>query len=77
VNPRLRKLIGAFAFLFGLALYAFIAAGLGNWLLPNDAIGWTVIYFVIMGFAWVPLFVPLVRWMEYGKFRPKSEDSAD
>lgn len=74
MSPRIRKLIGAFAFLIGLALYAILAAALGNWIIPSDAVGWTIVYFIFMGFVWVPLFVPLVRWMEHGSFKPKFGD---
>ncbi|MEN8723123.1 MAG: DUF2842 domain-containing protein [Alphaproteobacteria bacterium] len=77
MGPRLRKLIGAIAFLFGLTIYAFVAAGLGNALLPPDTVGWAVVYFIIAGVAWVPLFVPLVRWMEYGSFRKPGAGATD
>ncbi len=77
MGPRLRKLIGAFVFLIGLTVYAFAAAGLGNILLPPDTVGWAVVYFIVAGIAWVPLFVPLVRWMEYGSLRRPGSDQTD
>jgi hypothetical protein len=61
-----RQLIGAIAALAFVALYIVVAVAVADLLPDNRAV--QLIYFVIVGIGWgVPL-VPLLSWMENGKF---------
>ncbi|MEZ5894249.1 MAG: DUF2842 domain-containing protein [Parvularculaceae bacterium] len=60
--PRLKKLIGFFAFLPALALYFVAAAALGE-RVPNIQI-LKVLYFIAAGIAWAFPARYLMRWME-------------
>lgn len=67
-NPRLRKLIGAFVFLAILLVYAMFIMMLGTYVIPHNI--WAELpFYIVSGLAWVPLVMPLIRWMETGKWR--------
>lgn len=73
-----RKPFGAIALIIGITLYVALvglASGyVGGWPILAQA----VLYFVL-GLAWVPLFMPLVRWIETGRFtkpRPPATPAA-
>ncbi len=70
-----RQLIGAIAALAFVAFYIVVAVAVADLLPDNRAL--QLIYFVIVGIGWgVPL-VPLLSWMENGKFefRKRLRDS--
>ena len=60
---RLRKLIGAFALIALVIVWALVAMALAQTVLPSVS-GWVaVIYYVVAGLGWVLPAMPLVRWM--------------
>lgn len=67
MGPRLRKIIGGLAMLVFLALYVALAVTLVD-RLPNW--GWLKgLYFIVVGIAWgIPL-IPLLTWMDKGRWR--------
>jgi hypothetical protein len=67
MGPRLRKLIGGLAMLVFLGLYVAAAVTLVD-RLPNW--GWLKgLYFIVVGIGWgIPL-IPLLTWMDKGKWR--------
>lgn len=67
MGPRLRKLIGGLAMLVFLALYVALAVTLVDYL-PRW--GWLKgLYFIVVGIAWgIPL-IPLLTWMDKGRWR--------
>jgi hypothetical protein len=67
MGPRLRKLIGGLGILVFLGLYVVAAVSLVD-LLPDW--GWLKgLYFVIVGLAWGLPLIPLLTWMDRGKWR--------
>lgn len=75
-NPRLRKLIGVFAFLAVLTFYVLFIMVLGTYVVPHNI--WIELpFYILAGVAWVPLVMPLILWMETGKWRkPKADKTA-
>jgi hypothetical protein len=67
MNIRTRKAVGAVAMLSFLAFYVLVAATLAGHLPDNRAAH--MAFFVIAGMAWCLPLVPLVYWMENGRFR--------
>lgn len=67
MGPRLRKLLGGIAMLAFLIVYVIAAISLAD-LLPDW--GWLkLLFFVAAGIAWgVPL-IPLLTWMDRGRWR--------
>lgn len=64
MNPRIKKLIGAFIMLGFVVLYIFIIAGLAPRILTGANKVVELSFYIIAGIAWaLPLF-PLVKWME-------------
>jgi hypothetical protein len=64
---RLRKLIGAVALILLVVLWALVAMALAQSpaLKANGAI--EVLYYVVAGLGWVPVAMPLVKWMSGGR----------
>jgi hypothetical protein len=61
MSPRIKKVVGSFAILLFLAIYAMAAVSLHE-LLP-DSFLLELVYFAVAGTAWgVPL-IPLLSWM--------------
>jgi hypothetical protein len=67
MGPRTRKLIGGLAMLVFLVVYVALAIILVDFL-PHW--GWLKgLYFVVVGIGWgIPL-IPLLTWMDKGKWR--------
>jgi len=60
---RLRKLIGAFALLALVVIWALLAMALAQSVLTSVS-GWVAaIYYVIAGMGWILPAMPLIRWM--------------
>ena len=60
---RLRKLIGAFALIALVVVWALTAMALAQTVLTSVS-GWAAaIYYVVAGLGWVLPAMPLVRWM--------------
>lgn len=70
MNPRLRKLIGAVGMLGFVLVYALVAMSLADSRPVNEApeLLRTAIY-VVLGLAWILPMMPLIVWMEHGRFR--------
>ena len=69
MNPRIRKAVGAFAMLAFVVLYAFVAMALADSRPVNEApaVVRTIVY-MVLGLAWVLPMMPLIVWMERGRF---------
>jgi hypothetical protein len=60
---RLRKLIGAFALIALVIVWALLAMALAQTALTSVS-GWiAAIYYVVAGLGWVLPAMPLIRWM--------------
>jgi len=60
---RLRKLIGAFALIALVIVWALLAMALAQTTLTSVS-GWVAaIYYVVAGLGWVLPAMPLIRWM--------------
>jgi hypothetical protein len=60
---RLRKLIGAFALLALVVVWALLAMALAQSVLTSVS-GWVAaIYYVLAGMGWILPAMPLIRWM--------------
>ena len=60
---RLRKLIGAFALLALVVVWALLAMALAQSVLTSVS-GWVAaIYYVVVGMGWILPAMPLIRWM--------------
>jgi hypothetical protein len=60
---RLRKLIGAFALLALVIVWALLAMALAQLALTSVS-GWmAALYYVVAGMGWVLPAMPLIRWM--------------
>jgi hypothetical protein len=60
---RLRKLIGAFALLALVVIWALLAMALAQSMLTSVS-GWVAtLYYVIAGMGWILPAMPLIRWM--------------
>jgi hypothetical protein len=60
---RLRKLIGAFALLALVIVWALVAMALAQTVLTSVSGFAAAIYYVIAGLGWVLPAMPLVKWM--------------
>jgi len=61
MTPRLRKLVGSFAILAFLVVYAIAAVRLADLLPDHPAID--LVYFLVAGTAWGLPLIPLLSWM--------------
>jgi Protein of unknown function (DUF2842) len=64
VTIRTRKLIGTVATVFYLIVYCLIAMVVGNAVVANAGGLGQAIFFIAAGFAWLPVAMVLVRWMQ-------------
>ena len=65
IPRRTRKLIGAFAIVGFVIVYALVAMALAQarQLLEAPALAQTLIY-MVLGLAWILPLMPLIKWME-------------
>jgi len=63
MNIRTRKLIGAFALLALVPIWALLAMALAQSVLTSAGYFVAVLYYVIAGLGWIFPDMPLVRWM--------------
>ena len=61
---RTRKLIGTVATVFYLIVYCLLAMVLGNAVVANAGGLGQAMFFIAAGFAWLPVAMALVRWMQ-------------
>lgn len=61
---RTRKLIGTVATVFYLIVYCLLAMVLGNAVVANAGGLGQAMFFIAAGFAWLPIAMALVRWMQ-------------
>lgn len=65
---RQRKLIGAFAMLAFVIVYALIAMALAQARPLQEAAKWIqALSYAVMGIAWIIPIFPLIKWMEGGR----------
>jgi hypothetical protein len=64
VTIRTRKLIGTVATVFYLIVYCLLAMVLGNAVVANAGGLGQAMFFIAAGFAWLPIAMALVRWMQ-------------
>ena len=65
--PVLRKPLGVLALIAGIAAYATLVA-LASALIARAPILVQGLFYLVAGLAWVPLFFPLMRFVETGRF---------
>ncbi|MDT7934503.1 MAG: DUF2842 domain-containing protein [Sphingomonadaceae bacterium] len=72
MSPNVRKPVGIMVIVFGIAAYALAVASLSGWIGQLHVLLELPIY-LVLGIAWVPLLMPVARWMETGRFtRPRA-----
>ena len=65
MSPRLRKLLGAFAMIAFVIVYALLAMALAESRPLQEAPGFVrSLAYAVLGLAWVLPLMPLIRWME-------------
>jgi predicted membrane channel-forming protein YqfA (hemolysin III family) len=68
MTPSQRKLVGGFAMLAFVVIYALVAMALADSRPVNEAPGLVrACVYVVLGLAWVLPMMPLILWMERGK----------
>jgi hypothetical protein len=67
MSMRIRKLIGAFALLALVTVWALLAMAFAQFAFssPNAVAAW--IFYVVAGMGWILPAMPLIRWMEGGR----------
>ena len=67
MTRRVRKLLGGFGMIVFVLVYALIAMALADSrpMQQAPALVRTVLY-MVLGLAWVPPLMPVIRWMERG-----------
>ncbi|HXT08626.1 MAG TPA: DUF2842 domain-containing protein [Roseiarcus sp.] len=70
MTPRIRKMVGGLAMLAFVLLYALVAMSLADSRPVNEApeLVRSGIY-IVLGLLWVLPMMPLIVWMERGRFR--------
>lgn len=69
MSPSLRKLVGAAVMLAFVVVYALVAMALADSRPVNDAPGPVrSLVYIVLGLAWVLPMLPLILWMESGRF---------
>jgi hypothetical protein len=63
MRQRTRKLIGIFATLLFLGVYALIAMAIGGQFVVGGHQVLTLVYFLTAGVAWIPVAMALIKWM--------------
>ena len=67
MNPRVRKLIGLVGILVFLTAYVFAAVTIGERLSGHWAV--QLAYYAVVGTAWGVPILPLISWMNSGRWR--------
>ena len=69
MTPRIRKLVGGFGMLAFVLIYALVAMSVADSRPVNEApeLVRTAIY-IVLGLIWVLPMMPLIVWMERGRF---------
>lgn len=70
-KPRVKNLIGMLLMIFGLTIYAFIAAAIGN-ALAGLWVGLQILYYLVVGIIWILPAKKLLDWMA-----PKAPSNPD
>jgi hypothetical protein len=71
MSIRIRKLIGAFALMVLVIVWALIAMAIAQFP-PIFNNGWVAaVYYMLAGLGWVLPAMPLIRWMSKGTVRPR------
>jgi hypothetical protein len=63
MNVRTRKMIGISATIAFLAIYSLVAMAIGGQFVVGRGLVVELIGFIILGAAWLPVVMFLVRWM--------------
>jgi hypothetical protein len=63
MNVRTRKLLGIFANVIWLTVYALVAMALGGQFVVGHGMAVELPYYVLAGVAWLPVSMWLIRWM--------------
>jgi L-lactate permease len=67
MRRRTRKLVGTFAMVAFVVVYALIVMALAQTPLLQNAAAWAQgIFYVVGGLGWIVPIMPLIRWMEGG-----------
>ena len=69
----MRKMIGSLVLLAWMVAYIAVAAVVGD-RIASEHWAWKLLYFPIVGMAWVLPLKPLLRWMHVGDIRHESPD---
>ena len=71
MSPRIRKLVGGAGMIIFICVYALIAMALADsrpvQQQANDV--FRVVIYVVLGLIWVLPMIPLIVWMETGRWR--------
>lgn len=74
-RPSLRNLMGVLILIFGLMLYAFAAAAIGDWL---EAVkihtGFQMVFYLVAGILWLIPAKWLIRWIGKGHTQDSPTD---
>lgn len=65
--PVIRKPFGVIAIILGIAAYAGLVALVSGWVARAPIVAQAAIY-LVAGIAWVPAFMPMMRFIETGRF---------
>ncbi len=63
MTQRARKLIGTFATVAFLIVYALIAMAVGGDLVVGRGPAFELPFYILAGLAWLPVVMGLIRWM--------------
>jgi hypothetical protein len=69
MSPRVRKAIGATLMIVWVLLYIAVAGVVGDRVMYEKNWIWKLLYFPIVGIAWILPLKPLLKWM-HAKDRP-------
>ena len=67
MSPAPRKAVGGLLIIAALAFYAFLVASASGHIGRLPVLAQMLVY-LVAGVAWVPLLMPLVRFIETGRF---------
>lgn len=74
--PIIRKPFGVIAIILGIAAYAGLVALASGYVARAPIVAQAVIY-LVAGIAWVPAFMPMMRFIETGRFtKPRAASSS-
>jgi ABC-type transporter Mla subunit MlaD len=64
MTRRTRKLIGAFAMLVFVCVYALVVMALAQGRLQDTSKAVQAVFYLVAGVSWILPLMPLIRWME-------------